>query len=155
MTHPRKGDSTWFVNQIWESLDYKPEPSHVDNFSLENEIAYSFLKPFNKKHHTIRAGQRWKEGETFSPRVWSGKPYRSKQIEFAPPVQIKKIWNIRIFISNEIFVNGNFFCSFGSERMAELANNDGLQQDDFKNWFSKLPFSGQIICWDKNINYDI
>jgi hypothetical protein len=41
--------------------------------------------------------------------------------------------------------------SFGLESV--LAKNDGLSHDDFKDWFSKLPFSGQIICWNENVKY--
>lgn len=38
----------------------------------------------DQKHHTIRAGNRFKTGDYFSPRVWSGSPYNSKQLNMRP-----------------------------------------------------------------------
>lgn len=34
-----------------------------------------------------------KVGDKFSPRVWSGKPYRSKMITIAPDIEVKQIWD--------------------------------------------------------------
>lgn len=111
------------------------------------------------KHHTIRAGNRWKVGDWFSPRVWSGKPYASKQIEFAPPIQIKKVYPILIntrFITPVLFINDaqKHFTLFNS-----LAKNDGLEYNDFVSWFrlhpkaKSEPFTGQILCWNESIEY--
>lgn len=40
------------------------------------------------KYHTIRAGNRFKKGDYFSPRIWTDKPYASKQYQFHPDILI-------------------------------------------------------------------
>lgn len=117
------------------------------------------------KKHTIRAGHRWKIGNKFSPRVWSGRPYASKQIIIAPDIEIKKIWNFEIEPTekNIIFrINGTMVSEyrkqtenwFNVEILQEMAKNDGLDTDDFFEWFDiSKPFSGQIICWNESVNY--
>ena len=114
------------------------------------------------KWHTIRTGNRWKVGDYFSPRVWSGRPYNSPQIEIAPPIKVEKIWSFELFDGYDLTVDGQqvgAFCS-DNRRVSELAVNDGLDPDDFVNWFSvpsnkeESSFAGQIICWNANLNYD-
>jgi hypothetical protein len=120
---------------------------------------------FEPKHHTIRAGHRWKVGDKFSPRVWSGKPYQSKQIIIAPDIEVKKVWDFEVFIDiksgydcvrlngvllhefdgNEVFMGGHL-------KLRTIAKNDGLEFEDFGNWFNKT-MKGQIICWNENIEY--
>jgi len=98
----------------------------------------------------------------FSPRVWSGKPYASKQIVIAPPIEIKKVWGFEIkkvrngmLVSYQGFVNGHWA---DIETMG-IIKNDGLSYRDFCDWFKmdlakkETHFTGQIICWNENINY--
>jgi len=77
--HPKAGQPTNFVEQFYNSIDPYKQTNVWDrnDLSFINEIA---MNEGRKKHHTIRAGSRWREGEKFSPRIWSGKPYNSKQI---------------------------------------------------------------------------
>jgi hypothetical protein len=70
-----------------------------------------------------------------------------------PDVQIVKNWDIDIYETNEVFINGDFYCSYGSQKFEKLANNDGLSETAFISWFNVLPFSGQIICWNENVEY--
>lgn len=151
--HPRKGEATNFVEKIWESI-------YLDNVgSYEYEVVKSKFDiiahgKYEPKHHTIRAGNRWKVGQKFSPRVWSGKPYASKQIQFAPDIEIKKIWTFET--KGELFfVDRKQFDVTSSD----LPMNDGLSTDDFLNWFDCHPkkkgteFSGSILCWNPEIKY--
>lgn len=162
--HPRAGESTYFVEKFWKSFhDLEkglPESFHhyVDSCSQLiqpgsfNQYA-DFFKTLETKHHTIRAGHRWKEGDWFSPRVWSGKPYNSKMIQFAPDIQIKKVWNITVNHDGLFVINGDLYAYPNSDfALQPLAENDGLTVADLLAWFNK-PFSGQIICWNENINY--
>jgi hypothetical protein len=121
--HPRYGEPTFFETYIFNG----------------------------KKKHTIRAGNRIKQGEMVSLRTWTGVPYKSKQREFKQVVA-EKIFRIDIYETMEIYIDGKFFCNYGSELICDLARNDGLEEIDFKCWFT-LPFSGQIICWDEKVNY--
>jgi hypothetical protein len=170
-THPRKGEPTHFVEKIWDSLidigeislskcvELSRYTGICEGYISINSLKRTIPKP---KNHTIRAGNRWKVGEYFSPRVWSGKPYASKQIEFAPPIQIKKIWTFEMkpalwFDECQYFINGVFY----NEHLENVSKNDGLGLIDFALWFAgsgaasstRKPFKGQILCWNESINY--
>src|SRR6188768_2992687 len=95
--HPRKGKPTYFVEQIQNSLCSMNLPI----YGGEEDCPMWFLNSLTKenvgyKHHTIRGGNRFKAGDWFSPRVWSGKPYNSKQIIIAPDIQVKKVWDFEL-----------------------------------------------------------
>jgi hypothetical protein len=171
--HPKKGQETFFEYKIARSLydckliDDSLDPKFHDLLSM---IAYGHPP----KHHTIRAGHRFKAGDWFRPVVWgddinpkSGRkgPYNSKQITFAPPIQVKKTWD---FEMDELGVcsiakpgDQQIYTFEYEEDMDDLiAKNDGLQPEDFYWWFSRSPdfkkndgFQGQIICWSDSIEY--
>ena len=155
--HPRAGQQTYFVEKIWNSIGFENaiESKFNEVYSLTGyteDFIQSFFNTLgndiNKKHHTIRAGHRWKVGDWFSPRVWSGKPYNSKQIIIAPDIQVKKVWNL---------YQDEYKWEFpGTATLETLAENDGLSTVDFLDWFQQCPgkvFDGQIICWNESIEY--
>lgn len=147
--HPRKGKPTFFVEKILNSV-YNPKSIHDIPFEVQQIINQLVLLDREEKHHTIRFGHRWKAGDKFSPRVWSDKPYRSKQITFAPDIEIKKVWDIHFDEGGVIDING-FYTEVEYET---IATNDGLSFKDFHFWFPiGKPFTGQIICWNENIEY--
>lgn len=155
--HPRKGELTFFVEKIWKFLaDHGDEQSEKElNELFESEMFASYSTDLIfPKSHTIRSGRRWKTNDVFSPRIWSGPPYRSKQITFAKDLMIHHVWDILILPSYEVFINGQLYGYYGSPEIDKLAFHDGLSPQDFQSWFSKLPFEGQIICWDAGINYE-
>lgn len=176
--HPRKGEPTYFIEKVWKYFLEKSSPVFpywMNKHELKIDIRNCY--DFDPKHHTIRAGNRWKVGDKFSPRIWSGQPYRSKQIQFAPDMEIKKIWDITITTEDDdgendwsfFNINGKHHTAYSEEyaslELKALAKNDGLSLNDFYNWFSlertqkqrleKEPkiFNGQIICWNESINY--
>jgi len=155
--HPKHGQPTWFVEKIMAGLaDTLPDWKMKDDF-----ILYDWYQYYNctmLKHHTIRVGNRWKAGDMASLRVWSDKPYRSKQVEFAK-VKIIKTWDVSISDGNysiNTIQHGSFIPDTG---LQTLANNDGLYVADFWAWFNIHPkrngeqFSGQIICWSDKVSY--
>jgi len=165
--HPKAGQETYFIEKFWQSLY---NVGKIDNCLgsplLEKEFEV-FSNPSHfiiPKYHTIRAGNRWKVGDKFSPRVWSGKPYASKQICIAPDTEVKRIWNIRIEIDEPyhvfVLVLTEKEDTFYMLPTSDVARNDGLSFDDFKAWFKPYCkkrenfFLGQIICWDENVNYN-
>ena len=121
-THKRKGEQTYFADRI-----------------LSGQTI-----PSNKwmKIHTIRANyELWEkrikqvqEGKAIlSIRYWLDKPYRSKQVEIC---QLDKDSGIGV---QKIFIDGIYRykiddgdLQWGSD---DLAKNDGLSVEDFKEWF--------------------
>lgn len=159
--HPRAGEPTYFVEKICAGLadkiaGFKP-PEYIPGWNL-----HEFCNAI-PKWHTIREGHRFKAGDKFSPRVWgddvnpkSGRsgPYHSKMITFAPDIEAVKGWYFDISgHDGKFFINGSPFTPKGIF-IDEVSGNDGLTPEDFKAWFKHpKPFSGQIICWNENINY--
>lgn len=164
--HPKKGAPTYFVEALvnnFMSLGYCIE--EIDELCHSNPPLYEDMK--HHKRHTIRAGERFKEGDLFSPRVWSGSPYRSGQIKIAEDILIKKIYRFEIDACGIPSINGKYLyidldATFSDDKVDAyelLALNDGLELDDFIQWFKVHPktkehaFTGQIICWDDSVNY--
>lgn len=149
--HPRKGESTYFVEQIWNNLNYLklPVPKNAD---VPADFLWSIrpLSNYGQKSHTIRAGNRWKVGDKFSPRCWSGKPYQSKQIIIAPDIEVKKSWKFECIADGTFYLNGKWV----DVTSCDIPKNDGLSSDDFLDWFPEnKPFIGQVICWNDKIEY--
>lgn len=155
--HPRKGEPTFFVEKIWQGLNsfpLMPDEIALPDPRLEEHLKNHYTKFYDEKWHTIRGGNRWKVGDWFSPRIWSGKPYQSKQIQFALPIQIKKIWNFKS-VGDYFYLNEKQFDVTSSD----LPLNDGLSTEDFLAWFDIHPkknhlcFCGQVLCWGESIEY--
>lgn len=164
--HPKAGQPTNFVEKVWKSLG-GPTQEHATAFEerkgdYTSSIAWGYRMIDGEKHHTIREGHRWKAGDWFSPAVWgndinpkSGRsgPYHSKQIKFAPDIQIKKVWDFMVDVEGCFFINQKLYAYPNSEHTLQpLAKNDGLEWMDLLNWFQE-PMIGQIICWNENIEY--
>lgn len=162
--HPRKGEPTFFIERLWKGLHtgnrLDGEYSVWTNRPRLMKAGYWQLphmwrdkmndKEFLPKYHTMRSGNRWKVGDKFSPRIWSGIPRRSKQITVGPDIEIKKIWDVEFDIGGVISING-FYTEIEDE---VFANNDGLSIEDFYGWFPQgKEFKGQIICWNEKIEY--
>jgi len=106
-----------------------------------------------EKIHTIRANAKdyFKDGEEVSVRVWTGLPYRSKQREFAQ----MKIRLERIVIVCASDMSLRCFVVDGEIDPLDLCLNDGLDEDDFIDWFfPKGPgsWSGDILHFT-NLKY--
>lgn len=178
--HPRKGDNTYFVEKIISGLYESGNAFDTYNYPIckvfgDTGIGVPTLaepggtecldcKP---KFHTICAGHRWKAGDWFKPYIWgddinpkSGRsgPYHSKHIYFAPPIEVKKVWDFEIYVEGDIDINGLCIYTNNTDEhywlINEIAKNDGLSLSDFLAWF-KYPkqFDGQIICLNDKVDY--
>src|SRR5690606_34440424 len=157
--HPKAGQPTYFIEKIWASLN---RPVICNNKLKKESSNDDIIWP---KYHTIRAGHRWKVGDWFSPRVWSGKPYNSKMITIAPDIQIKKVWDFEmdILVVCSIAKPGEqqiYKLCYDEDMDERIAKNDGLSPEDWYWWFRRSPdfkkndgFHGQIICWNESIEY--
>ena len=161
--HTCAGNSTLFIEQFWASvltrssvadlymLNPGKDPSDIEK--VRGKIDYLGIEDFHSKNHTIRSGNRWKVGDLFSPRVWSDVPYYSPQIIIAKDQRVEKTWKFEVRRKK----NGELLYLLQNRKLSEgqlitIAHNDGLHIVDFKEWFNK-PFKGQVICWNKEINY--
>jgi hypothetical protein len=176
--HPISGQPTRFVEKFWNSFSFEISPENeliysrdlFDLWELNPKLKHGFeLSDFiktlknqvgfsDKKHHTIRSGNRFKKGDFFSPRVWSGKPYRSKQIIINPDTEIIETWDFEILKSGDILINNQPI--FNKISIYEIAKNDGLTLLNFENWFipdykNSVGFKGQIICWSDSVDYKL
>lgn len=164
--HPRKGEPTFFVEKIWAHLlmssEFGPETceaflcAHWCKGLFDLKKVEEFIKAGTPKIHTIRGGSRWKKGDKFSPRVWSGKTYFSPQIIFAPELTIIKTQTFYAWTLGGIryYGTGTGIFHDGIEakqilddnELSALAKNDGLSLEEFKAWFAKSDkFEHQII----------
>lgn len=133
-THIRKGEETFFPEKIKSVIG--------------NE---SFAKMFIPKLHTIRANyDLWKnrieqiqKGEAIlSIRFWSEKPYRSKQVEIC---QLDK--DSGIGLQKLEFLNSNIYDPVSEItylKTSDIAKNDGLSLNDFKEWFKNYDLSKSL-----------
>ena len=160
-THPCAGQPTYFIEKIWRYLiDSCTDPAEKKELQT---ISFFYLNQFDRelwdvskidsmsnKSHTIRKGHRFKAGEYFAPKVWTGKPYRSKTYQFAPAIEIKKVFDFKI-TNNQVLIDGMLYATLDLNRVAK---NDGLRLCDFFDWFQfPKDFDGQIICWNDQISY--
>ena len=165
-SHPRAGEPTYFVEKIWKGLEYDIEDDSFTDLIYEYNNAWFTQSLFEScnygmfapKFHTIRQGHRFKEGYLFSPRVWSGKPYASKQIIIAPDIEVKKTWDFECYEDGTFYIELKNTPGISSKWIdvtsCDLPQNDGLSIDDFLAWFPVgKHFSGQIICWNEEIEY--
>jgi hypothetical protein len=122
-THPRKGEPTGFADAIRTG----------------------------RKIHTIRAGYRWKVGDVFEPREWTGAPYRSKQQAIGEPLVVTAVyeiirhrghWRMQLKTGPESWK----VRAVEDEFIEYLAKYDGLTLADFLSWFPDN-FEGQVICF--------
>lgn len=168
--HPKAGQPTHFVEKVLRSVH---DDEHIQQFyqnmnTLKSIGGYDVTKLdlapidiMDPKHHTIRAGHRWKAGDWFKPCIWSGKPYRSKMIQFAPEIQVVKTWDFDIE-GTDFYLDGRHQYALTGEGFDFdlVAKNDGLNSIDLYDWFCLSPdfkkkqaFNGQIICWSDKVNY--
>jgi len=136
-THKRAGESTEFIDKIACSLYC---PGDCAGCHLNSETF--------KKIHTIRANyELWakrvsevQKGEAIiSIRYWSGKPYNSMQIEI---YQLDKdseigVQELRWLTSCTAQIRDNY----NVVTDVQLASNDGLSINDFKDWFKTYDLS--------------
>lgn len=153
--HPKAGQPTGFAFKIWNSLPLRPWElaDYMEAYKKAHpwrDSEFVQWRQSQPKYHTIRSGHRWKAGDKFSPRVWSGKPDHSKMITIAPDIEIVKVWSFEI-ADNKFFIDNN---EISAAQWMVLAKNDGLTVPEMLDWFKyPVEFSGQILCWSKDITY--
>lgn len=134
--HNRAGDQTFFAETVGNALTNAEATLTVD----EDEDTH--IQIFDRKLHTIRANYTlWEKriaeverGEAcLSLRIWSGTPYRSKQVEIARLTKADGVGIQRLEMTND-FVEG----IINGKRISYplIASNDGLSAADWIDWFN-------------------
>lgn len=134
--HNRAGDLTFFHEALSNALHNTEATLTVDDADDTS------IKIYERKIHTIRANYPlWakriaevERGEAcLSIRQWTGKPYRSKQVEIARLTKEDGIGIQRLeFVSGKL---GLPRIGIVYQRKNEIALNDGLSFDDWESWF--------------------
>jgi hypothetical protein len=123
----------------------------VNVFVFQNRFEAPILA--GRKPHTIRGHRRdgrprAKVGETISLRVWTGKPYRSKQREFARAV-VEFAFPVRI--TDKTITRVDYAPRQVRLVKEWIARNDGFRDwSEMRDWFAAthgLPFEGVLVKW--------
>lgn len=120
-------------------------------FVFQNRFEAPILA--GRKPHTIRGHRRdgkprARVGETISLRVWTGKPYRSKQREFARAV-VTAVFPVRIYDCGiQLHATRREVLWYGQQRIARQDGFAGFTE--MLEWFRSthgLPFEGVLVKW--------
>ena len=126
--HPKAGLPTEFVEKLKSGTKLHTIRSNYELWA--------------KRAEQINAGQM-----ELSIRVWSGKPYRSQQVEVArlSKLGVQRVEITRMGADHEpaIMVDGKLI----DQGAAKLSQNDGLSYWDWYNWFLRGcgQFEGVIL----------
>jgi hypothetical protein len=178
------GTPTYFIEKVWLSLfDIGRKKSAIDrinqvavyeNYSsaykerfsthwdgcTANPEMFRADRVFDKKLHSIRAGKRWKPGDTIHFAI---NPRSKNYFQFAPAIEVVSVQDIEIEWYKQqpiVVIDGGHFYNpiVGIDKgIIQLAKNDGfasviqigninLSADAFFQWFNK-DFTGQIVHW--------
>ena len=141
-THRTKsGKPTYFVEGIHRANG---------GYSMADYLGLEEKGSCVTKLHTIRLNyELWKKrfeeinaGTAYlSLRYWEGKPYKSKQKEF---LQLNNTDGIGV--QKISFPLGVFIDDYDSDvSIKDIAQNDGLSWEDFKEWFGEIPYGSEYV----------
>ena len=146
-TYKKAGKPTHFVDNIFKARKSSP-PKWMPCTLTPDEILKLMVMP--PKLHTIRLNyELWKKrfeeieaGTAYlSVRFWEGKPFKSKQKEF---IQLHNTDGIGV--QKISFPLGVFIDDYDSDvSIKEIAKNDGLSWEDFKEWFGEIPYGSEFV----------
>lgn len=153
------GKPTFFQERIWRGLDYWKE-ERMELYRRYYLEARKMGAPWPKlydglcmnksvKLTTIRGNyDYWKaqEGKEIQPFYWSGKPYRSKQVAFCPPLILADVFRIHIIPAfRSIEVRGEK--SIHTDFFRHIEELEGFEmKEHFWRWFDE-PFNGGYLIW--------
>ena len=146
-THPLKGEPTFFHAKIWKGLgdnSYYFQPMKIHTIRANYDL-------WKKRIDEVNAGE-----AVLSLRYWAGKPYNSKQQEFARldkdsgiGVQIADLSNINdhaVLIGGSVPPNTPILDVHKRAYSSDfVAKNDGLSFDDFEAWFKGYDLSKPMV----------
>lgn len=150
VTHPRKGEPTGFKEKVLVAINSKNDPSrYVSEYKAHTIRAnYEFWK---KRFDEINAGN-----ACLSLRQWTGKPYRSKQVEIVRLTKDDGIGIEKLVFPNRSTAWVNYPNRRLSVDISYLALADGLSLEDWCAWFRHYDLSKPLaIIHFTPLRYDI
>lgn len=123
VTHSRKGEPTGFKDKFLAAIKQDGEWWKLHTIRANYEL-------WKKRFEKIEKGE-----ACLCIRQWSGKPYRSKQVEIARLTREDGI-GLQVLkftfgdINKPVIVGGN------DPTPTALSHNDGLSETDWRYWFS-------------------
>jgi hypothetical protein len=142
-THKRKGDETYFVEQIQNALAHYKDGWPTGGFKMKLHTIRANYPLWKKRFEEIDKGEAY-----LSLRYWSGFPYKSKQVEFARLTkddgiglqEFKVVEYVDEFVDERAayVIDNSAKTMFLSET---IANNDGLSIGDWREWFRNYDLS--------------
>lgn len=131
--HKKAGQPTFFKDKFHAAI------THNDEYWNKLHTIRANYELWRKRFEQIDAGQ-----ACLSVRVWSGRPYASKQIEIARLTKEDGIGLQKLTLSPSLDCCGTVPSNTGIPRgvpEATLAKYDGLSYEDWKAWFKNYDFS--------------
>ena len=133
VTHPRAGEETYFKHWLIGSLCYGAEKGKIHTIRANYEL-------WAKRFEQIYAGK-----ACLSVRYWEGKPYRSKQHEIVRLTKDNGIGIQKLCFSNR----STAWVDYPERRLSidfkYLAENDGLDLEDWLEWFKDYDFTKTMV----------
>lgn len=144
--HSQSGKKTFFKEGIINGINGNIEKNEYQHYKIHTIRANYEL--WHKRIGKVRRGE-----AIISVRQWTGKPYRSSQVEILKITKDNNPGTQQIFMTyHPVFgyeVSVNTKELFGKQEREKLAENDGLSINEFSDWFFKRGkldgFSGVII----------
>lgn len=130
--HPRKGEDTGFIDKILPAIMGAPDLRKIHTIRSNYDL-------WEKRIKEVQEGK-----AILSLRYWEGKPYNSKQIEFARLDKYSGIGIQKLGFEDNELDNPVIFAPFEDDFLDNtelMAKNDGLSLVDLKAWFKGYDLS--------------
>lgn len=126
VTHKRAGERTGFKEKFFNGLDKERDDGKLHTIRANYGL-------WRKRFNEIEEGK-----ACLSVRQWSGKPYRSKQVELTRLTREDSIG-----IQEVMLKNGDAYFPFEGRHytISSIAKNDGLSFADWLEWFKSYDLS--------------
>ena len=141
------GKPTYFIDKIWCGLCHLEVCQELADYMHSEHYSGKNIMDFKPKLHTIRFLDEKQLVKWLAPernihfKIWTGEPYHSKTLQFAPVLPLVSVQPITISFYNGIHypnirIAGKQLSHFS--QVVKLAVNDGFDNvDDFFAYFSK------------------
>jgi hypothetical protein len=110
-----------------------------------------FIDPIRAgtKRQTLRDTCRFRSGEWFSPRYWSGSPYRSRQVEIRKPLEVSRVDPVVI----EFAAGEGLVVALDQSRIRDDERDDFARRDGFADHAEFAAFWRARMIRERNVSW--